>query len=288
MPRIHPTAIVNEAATLADDVEVGPYAIIEADVSIGPGTRIGEHAVIRRYTTLGAGNVIDAHVTLGGLPQDYKFVPLAKTYLRIGDGNTFREGVTISRATGEGNATVVGNRTYWMTASHAGHNAVIEDECVLVNGAAMAGHTVLGRGAILSAHVVIHQFCWVGERVMTQGLSGASMHIPPYSLTGFGINNLIGLNVVGMRRATDLTNEDRRQIKEAFRLLYRSGLTPAKALEKMDACEDWGAPAGRYRDFVRRVLTATKPYDRGVCHLRRHQEDSDESEWAVKTPPQTT
>ena len=267
--KIHPTAIVHPAAELAEDVEVGPYSLIESDVKIGAGCRIGEHCIVRRYTTMGRGNVLDAFVVLGGLPQDLKFLPATVSYVRIGDQNVFREGVTISRATGEGKVTTVGSRTYWMTGSHAGHNATVEDEAILVNGSGLGGFATLGRRAILSSHVMIHQFCRIGESVMTQGNSGISMHVPPFCLVGIGINRVIGLNIVGMRRSKELTDEDRRQIKDAFGILYRSGLLRARAMERMDACTDWGAPAGRFRDFVRRAMQAVKPYDRGIIPLRR-------------------
>lgn len=268
MAKIHPTAIVDKRAELADDVEIGPGSVVEADVKIGPGTVLRENVIVRRYTTLGANNTVDAFTVLGGEPQDLKFDPNTVSYLRIGDGNVFREHVTISRATGEGNATVVGNKTYWMTHSHAGHNATIEDEVILVNGAALAGHSELGAKSILSAHVAVHQFCWVGTMVMSQGNSAASMHVPPYTLMA-GVSRVIGLNSIGLRRSPQISEEDRRQIKEAFALIYRSGLSPAKAVEKMDACTDWGQAADKFRQFIRRVVTAQKPYNRGLAPLRR-------------------
>ena len=268
MAKIHPTAEVDSQASLADDVEVGPHCMVEADVKIGAGTVLRSHVIVRRYTSLGSGNFVDSFSVLGGEPQDYKFDPATESYLRIGNDNVFREGVTISRATGDGCVTTVGNGTYWMTNSHAGHNAVVGDETILVNGSALAGHAEVGRKVILSAHAVVHQFCWVGELVMVQGNTGISMHVPPYMLAAMPINRLVGLNLVGLRRAPYLCDEDRRQIKEAFKLTYRSRLTPLQALEKMDSRSDWGEAAGRFRDFVRRVLEAEAPHKRGLCPLR--------------------
>ncbi len=275
MPKIHPTAIVHPTAVFADDVEIGAYSIVEADVVIGPGTALRDHAILRRYTTIGQNNIVDSHAVLGGVPQDFKFNPQTVSYLHVGDNNVFREGVTISRATGEGEATIVGNRTYWMTAAHAGHDAVIEDDAILVNGAALAGHTVLGRGAILSAHVAVHQFCWVGERAMGQGNSATSMHIPPFALFA-GANKVVSLNVVGMRRSEEITKEDRRQVQEAFDLIYRGSLTVSDALRAMDERTEWGWAGARFRDFVRRVISARPPFNRGLCPLRRR--DSKEEE----------
>jgi UDP-N-acetylglucosamine acyltransferase len=266
--KIHPTAFVHPTAVFSDDVEIGAYSIVEADVVIGSGTVLHDHAILRRYTTIGQNNLVDSYAVLGGVPQDFKFDPQTVSYLRVGDNNVFREGVTISRATGEGEATLVGNRTYWMTASHAGHGAVIEDDAILVNGAALAGHTFLGRGAILSANVAVHQFCWVGERAMGQGNSATSMHIPPFTLFA-GANKVVSLNVVGMRRSEEVTGEDRRQVKEAFNLTYRSSLTVSDALRAMDERTEWGSAAARFRDFVRRVISAQPPFNRGLCPLRR-------------------
>lgn len=267
MPRIHPTAIVHPSAQLADDVEIGAYAIVESDVVVGAGTVLRSHAILRQYTLMGANNLVDSFAVLGGAPQDYGFDPKSKTYLRIGDGNVFREGVTISRATGEGHATVVGNHTYWMTCAHAGHNAEVGDRAILVNGSALAGHSRLGRRSILSANVVIHQFCWVGDGVMSQGNSAASMHVPPYSMIAQA-NRCVGLNAVGMARDPELDDEDRKQIKEAFRILYRSKLLLRKALAVMDQHTEWKAAATRYREFVRTAITASAPYDRGIVRNR--------------------
>ncbi|MHC4716373.1 MAG: hypothetical protein ACYS5V_05335, partial [Planctomycetota bacterium] len=130
--------------------------------------------------------------------------------------------------------------------------------------AATGGHVEVGPEAILSAHTVVHQFCWVGRMVMTRGNSGTSQHVPPYVMLK-DINCIVGLNNVGLRRAEHITSADHAQIKEAYRLLYRSGLTPTAALAEMDTRDDWQAPATAFRDFVRRVVTARDPYDRGLA-----------------------
>jgi UDP-N-acetylglucosamine acyltransferase len=264
MTKIHPTSTVDPTAKLAEGVEIGAYAVVEADVEIGAGTVLRPHAVIRRYTSLGQGNLVDSFATLGGDPQDFKFDPATISYVRIGHNNTFREGVTISRATGEGAATTVGNHTYWMANSHAAHNCTIHDDAVLANGALLSGHCIIGRGAIISGNSAIHQFCWIGESVMFQGMTGINMHVPPYVVCA-DINNVVTLNAVGLRRRPDISPEDRKQIKEAFKITYRSGMNTTQALEEMDARKDWGVAAGRFREFIRQVLNAERPYNRGLC-----------------------
>jgi UDP-N-acetylglucosamine acyltransferase len=272
LSRIHATAIVDPSAQLADDVEVGPYAIIEGDVQVGPGCRIGAHAILCRYTVMGEGNVVDHHAVIGGLPQDLSFDPTEVTHVRIGEHNIFREHVTISRATVAGGATVVGNKTYWMAGSHAGHDAVIEDGVILTNNVMIGGHAHIGTRAVLGGGSAVHQFCRVGERAMFQGNSATGMHVPPYTLH-VKVSRVAGLNHVGIRRAENITSQDHKEIKQAFALLYRRGLTPAEALVQMDDM-DWGEPARRFVEFVRKTLSDEGHYHRGICPLvdrvRRH------------------
>ncbi|MDY7011488.1 MAG: acyl-ACP--UDP-N-acetylglucosamine O-acyltransferase [Planctomycetota bacterium] len=268
--KIHETASVDVSAELGDGVIVGPHAVVESGATIGDGCELMAGAVVRRYTTLGRGNVVHPFCVLGGEPQDYKFDPNGKTYLRIGSDNIFREHVTISRATKPGGETVIGDGCFFMTGSHIGHDCVIGNGVVLTNGASVAGHCEIADRAILSAFVVVHQFCRVGELIMTQALTGISQHIPPFVMLR-GINYVVGLNNVGLRRADYITEDDHKQIKEAYRLLYRSSLTPQKALAEMDLRSDWGAAAGRFRDFVRQALEAQPPYNRGLPTARAAQ-----------------
>ncbi|MHC4984297.1 MAG: hypothetical protein ACYTF6_14170, partial [Planctomycetota bacterium] len=142
-----------------------------------------------------------------------------------------------------------------------------EDEAILINGAAVGGHATVGRRAILSGHVMVHQFCWIGECVMTQGNAGFSTHLPPFTM-GAGINKVIGLNTIGLRRNPEISAKDHEEIKQAFKLLYRSKLTPARAVEEMFAKPDLGAPARRFCEFIRRALEAKPPYNRGLSQVR--------------------
>ncbi len=269
MAKIHPTAVVDETVILADDVEVGPFVVVEPNVKIGSGTVLKSHAVVRRYTEMGEKNVVDSFAVLGGFPQDYGFDPAQVTFLKIGHGNIFREGVTVNRATGEGESTIVGNDNYWFANSHAGHNAKVGNNVVLVNGVLVAGHATIGDRVILPANGGIHQFCWVGDGVMFQGKGGLSMHAPPYVLCT-EINVVVALNSVGLRRRDDISREDFRQIKSAFNIVYRSGLGLEAAIAEMDACTEWGQAADKFRQFIRDVFNAKPPFDRGLCpHLSR-------------------
>jgi UDP-N-acetylglucosamine acyltransferase len=263
MPTIHPTAIVDPSAIIADSTEIGAYAIVEADCTIGAGTVLRSHAIVRRYTSLGEGNVVDSFVTLGGEPQDLKFDAKQVSFLKIGDRNTFREGVTISRATGEGLTTTVGNDNYWMANTHAGHNATIGNNVIMANGTLIAGHATIGDACVFGGCASVHQFVWIGQRVMLQGFAGISMHVPPFVICT-QTNHISSLNSVGLRRAEGITVEDRAEVKEAFRLTYRCDLTPTKALAAMDEHTEWGSPAVEFREFVRKAIHAEKPHQRGL------------------------
>lgn len=265
MTKIHPTAVVDPSAEIAESVEIGPYCVVEKDVTIGEGTILRPYVVVRQYTTIGKGNFIDSFSSLGGIPQDYGFDDKSVTYVKVGDNNVFREYVTINRATGDGNSTIVGNNTMWMVHAHAGHNVRVDDNAILTNGVNLGGYSHLGKRAILSANVSVHQFTWVGEGVMAQGNSGTSTHIPPFCMTAYGINRLIGLNKVGLRRNPELTDEDRKQVAEAFRIVYRSGLKRKEFIEALDARTDFGPAASRFRDFIHRVDNAEGPYKRPLC-----------------------
>jgi len=267
MPNIHPTAVVDSSAVLADDVEIGPWCVVERDVTLGPGCVLRPSAIVRQYTTMGQNNLVDSFTVIGGLPQDFKFDPRTVSHVRIGDNNVFREGCTVSRATTPGHATVIGSNTYWMTGAHVGHDSLVEDNVVLINRVALAGHTTIRRGAMLSAHVAVHQFCWVGELVMAQGNSTISSHTPPFVVTT-GNSDVAGLNIVGLRRA-GVTAQQRQQIQEAFDLLFRCHLPVRRALEAMDQCTNWTGPAVRFRDFVRDVSLAQKPFNRPLARLRK-------------------
>jgi len=264
--QIHPTAIVAEGARLGEGVALGPNVVIEPDVVVGDRCRLLVGAVLHRYTEMGPDNVVGPYCVFGGLGQDSHFDPETPTGLRIGSGNVFREHVTLNRATAEGGATTVGSGGYFMTHAHVGHDCRVGDRVILANNAAVAGHCEIGDAVNLSANCLIHQFCWVGEGVMMRGGAGVSNHAPPFVIVV--ANNLVtGLNVVGLRRA-GYSPADRRQVKEAYRFLYRAKLTPARALEQMDAHTDWGDAACRFREFVRRALAAERPFNRGIVTAR--------------------
>ena len=262
--QIHPTAIVDPGAAIGQGVQMGPGVIVEGDTRIGDGCRLMASAIIRRHTTMGQANEVHPFAVLGGEPQDLKHDPEVRSFLRIGSGNVFREGVTVHRGTGEDAVTAVGDNNYIMSGAHIAHNVRIGSNCVLVNGCALGGYVELQDNSILSAHVLVHQFCRLGELVMVRGNSTPSMHVPPYCMV-VERGRIAALNRVGLRRAAHISDEDREQIDQAFKLLYRSGLRTSNALVEMDRHAEWGPAADKFRQFVRQVLQAEPPYNRGLC-----------------------
>ncbi len=265
---LHPTALIDPAARLGADVTVGPYAVIGPDVELGAGCVIGPHAVLHPYTTLGPGCQVHAHAILGGLPQDLAFKECV-SYVRIGAGCVFREGVTVHRGTQPDSVTEIGDGCFLMANSHVGHNVRLGKRVILANGVLLGGYVEVGDGAFLSGNVLVHQFCRIGRLVMMGGGSGVGKDVPPFCLIRpLAMNRISGLNTVGLRRA-GLTPAQRLEIRRAFRLLAASDLTTTRAVARIRA-EFSEGPALEMADFVASAR-------RGICRVV----DADESNAAA-------
>ena len=258
--KIHPTAIVDPKARLGEEVEIGAFVCIGGEVEIGARTVVESHGVIEGAVRLGADNQIGPGAIIGGLPQDLSFKIGTRSSVEIGDGNVLREHVTIHRGTAEGSATRVGDNNFLMAGAHLGHNCEIGDKVIIANNCLLGGYVTVDDGAFLGGGCVFHQFVRVGRLVITQGVSGFGKDIPSY-VAAAGINRVVGLNVVGLRRA-GFDPADRAEIKAAFRLLYESGLNVGQALARARE-KNWREPAQAFFDFV----AAAKR--RGICALRR-------------------
>jgi UDP-N-acetylglucosamine acyltransferase len=232
MTKIHPTAIVASDAVVADDAEIGPYCIIGSQVEIGAGCVIGPHAVVNGPTRMGSENRIFQFASIGEGPQDlsYKGEP---TRLEIGDRNHFREGVTVHRGTTKDRGiTRIGSDNIFLVQSHVAHDCTVGNHCVLSNSVGLAGHVELGDWVILSAYSGVHQFCKVGSHAFLANNSAATYDIPPYvTAEGRPAEPRI-VNEVGLKRR-GFTPEQVRNIRNAFRVLYRSDLKLAEATERL-------------------------------------------------------
>lgn len=278
--KIHPTAIVHPTAELAEGVEIGPGAVVGEHCRIGAGTRLLARAVVVSHTVMGQGNEVHPGAVVGGDPQDRKFTPSNPGRLYVGDQNVFREGCTINRSVGSDRPTRIGNRCFFMTNSHIGHNSIVGDGVTLANGACVAGHAQIGDGCFLSACSAVHQFCVVGELVMFQFGAGISQHAPSFVLLANGINRVIGLNRVGLLRSPKFTTEDRVDLKTAYKLLYRGRdeRMLGEALREAQA-RSWGRCASSFLDFVRDAISWDPPRRRGICGpYRRERRQAEPSE----------
>ncbi len=256
MPRIHPTAVVDPHARVADDAEIGPHCIVGPDVVIGPECRLLGQCYIVGRTTLGARNIVYPGVSIGTLPQDFAFDESTVSYVRIGDDNVFREGVTVHLGTKPETETVVGNGCFLMVNAHIGHNCRVGDNVVLVNCASVGGYVALGDGCFISACTVIHQFCRVGRFAMLSGVSAISRDLPPFMIADGRNGAVRGVNIVAMRR-NDFSREAIRAIKDVYSLFYRSALNTKSALAKI---RDEVAQLPEVIEFIEFVETS----ERGV------------------------
>jgi len=257
---IHPTAIVDPAARMGTDVEIGPFSVIGAQATIGEKTIVQSHVVIEGDVVIGTGNFIGHGAIIGAPPQDVSFSPERKTMVKIGNDNIIREYCTIHRGSPDGSATKIGDKNFLMAGAHVGHNCVVRNNVVIANNCLLAGHVRVDDGAFLGGGSTFHQFMRIGRLVMVQGSSAFGKDLPPFVIAAER-NSIFGVNVVGLRRAGFSTKE-RDEIKTAFKLVYLSGLNISQALRKA-APMNLGAPAREFLDFV---ANAKK---RGICPLKR-------------------
>lgn len=230
---IHPTAIVDPKAQLGNDVTVGAYSVIGPDVEVGDGTWIGPHVVINGPTRIGRNNRIYQFASLGEAPQDKKYDG-EPTRLEIGDRNVIRESVTINRGTVSGGGlTRVGDDNWLMAYIHIAHDCVVGSNTIFSNNASLAGHVTVGDWVILSGFTLVHQFCSIGEHAFTGMGSAISKDVPPYLMISGSPAAPHGINKEGLKRR-GFSPESIRVIRNAYRVLYRSGLPLDEAKKEIN------------------------------------------------------
>ena len=230
--QIHSSAIVSPKAKLADSVTVGPFSVIGDNVSIGADTRIGAHCVIEGNTVIGKGCEIFTGAVVGSRPQDLKFKG-EKVFLEMGNNNIIREYCTLNPGTGEGGKTFIGNSNLLMAYSHIAHDCKVGNGCVLANNATLAGHVTIEDKAVIGGIVAIHQFVRIGMLSIIGGCSKVVQDIPPFSTCDGHPARVFGLNLIGLRRQK-VSGASIKQIDQAFRVFFNSGLSVKHALEKAE------------------------------------------------------
>ena len=220
--QISPMAFVHPDAKLGDNNIIGPFCYIDADVVIGNNNVMQNSVTLNKGTRMGSGNEIFPGASISTKPQDLKFRG-EETVCEIGDNNSIRENVTISRGTASRGTTKVGSNNLLMENMHIAHDCIIGNYCIIGNSTKFAGEVIVDDCAIISAEVLIHQFCHIGGYVMVQGGSRTSQDIPPYVICGKEPIRFAGLNLVGLRRR-GFSNETITNLREAYRLPYSKGL----------------------------------------------------------------
>jgi UDP-N-acetylglucosamine acyltransferase len=235
MPRIHPTAIVSDGATLAGDVEVGAYGLVGADVTIGAGTVVGPYTRVEGPAMIGERNQFFGHASIGGPPQDLKYHG-ERTALRIGNDNVFREFVTLNRGTqGGGGVTTIGSHNFFMAYSHVAHDCHVGSHTVFANCATLAGHVEVGDFATIGAFSAVHQFCRVGEHAFIGGGTMCTQDVLPYAKTVSPRDNAsFGINTIGLERK-GISKESIDALQRAYRILVRSHLKLDEALARIES-----------------------------------------------------
>ncbi len=252
---IHPTAIIDSAAELGRNVEVGAYAVIDGPIRIHDDARIYPHAYLTGWTEIGPRCQIHPFACVGHLPQDSHFEE-HKSYCRIGAGTVIREHCSIHRGTQPDSVTIIGQDCLILAGCHVGHNCVVGDRVTMISGSAMAGHVEIGPGAVISALACAHQFVRIGQLAMISGGGLVTMDIPPF-MTMQSRNLCTGINRVGLRRA-EFSGDQIDELHRAYKTLFRSGLPGPKAIARL--ADEVHTDAGRtLLEFLR------APSKRGVA-----------------------
>jgi len=230
-PEIHPTAVIHPDARLGYNVKVGPYTIIGPDVEVGPECEIGSSVLIDGRTTIGRHNRIFHGAVIGSVPQDLKYEG-ETSYVEIGDDNIIREYVSIHLATGEGEKTRIGDGCLLMAYVHVAHNCHLQDHAILANAVNLAGHIEVGEWAIIGGMTPVHQFVRIGAHAFVGGGSRLAQDVPPFIRVAGNPVEVAGLNSVGLKRR-GFDEQALLNLKQAYRILYRSGHNVTQALEKI-------------------------------------------------------
>lgn len=253
---IHPTAILQPGAQVGDGCEIGPYCVIGAQVVLGEQCWLHSHVVIDGHTRLGRGNQIFPFASIGLRTQDLKWKG-GTTHVEIGDHNTIREGVTIHSATDDGGVTRVGSHNNLLGYAHVAHDCQLGNHLIMSNFAGLAGHVVVEDHAILGGYVAVHQFCRIGTMSMLGGCTKVRQDVAPYMLVDGDPGKTRTINKIGLERR-GVSPEGIAALKQAYKLLFREGLTIPNALTRIEA-ELPPLPE------VLHLLKFVRGAERGVC-----------------------
>ncbi|MGH7594185.1 MAG: acyl-ACP--UDP-N-acetylglucosamine O-acyltransferase, partial [Gemmatimonadales bacterium] len=246
--RIHPTALIDPSARIADDVDIGPFAIIGPEVSVGTGCRIAARVTLEQNVRLSAGVHVGTGSILGGPPQDLKYAG-EPTWVEVGEGTRIRECTTINRATNPAQPTSVGRHCFIMTYVHLAHDCHVGDGVIMANGTQLAGHVTVEDYVVVSGLVAVHQFARIGEYAFVGGMTRVSQDIPPFVKAVGNPVELYGLNTIGLQRH-NFPPATIAALKRAYRLCFNSDLNLGQALERARTDLPTSPEVGRFLEFV--------------------------------------
>ncbi len=230
---IHPTAVIHSQAKLGEGCEIGPYCVIGENVVLGNRCKLHSHVVIDGHTTLGQENEIFPFASIGLQTQDLKWKG-GVTRTEIGDGNTFREYVTVHSATGDGEVTTVGSRNHILAYCHIAHNVTLGNHVIMSNVATLAGHVTVEDHAVIGGLAAIHQFCRIGKMSIIGGCSKVVQDVPPFMLADGNPAETRTVNKIGLER-NGVSEAAQAALKQAYKILFRDGLTITNALVRIEA-----------------------------------------------------
>lgn len=235
MSDIHPTAIIDPSAIIGEGTRIGPYCIIGANVVLGEGCHLHAHVMIMGPTKIGTANEFYPYTSIGQRTQDLKYVG-EPTYLEIGAHNCFREFVTVNRATAPHGKTVVGSHGNFLAYAHIAHDCIVGDHVIFSNNGTLAGHVTIGDYVVIGGLSAVHQFCRIGEHAMIGGCTKIVQDVPSFMIADGNPAEIRGINQAGLERR-GFSMEEIRELREAYKKIYRSSLNTAQAVEALKHAE---------------------------------------------------
>ncbi|HTV62772.1 MAG TPA: acyl-ACP--UDP-N-acetylglucosamine O-acyltransferase [Verrucomicrobiae bacterium] len=232
MSAVHSSAIVHPRAKIGPHCEIGPYCVIGEHVALGAKCKLHSHVVIDGHTKLGKENEIFPFASIGFKTQDLKWKS-GVTCTEIGDGNTFREYVTIHSATGDGEVTRIGSRNHILAYCHIAHNCALGNRIIMSNVATLAGHVVVEDFAVIGGLAAVHQFCRIGKMAMIGGCSKVVQDVPPFMTADGNPAETRTINKTGMER-NGISEAAQSALRTAYKILFREGLTVSNAITKVE------------------------------------------------------
>lgn len=252
---IHPTAIVDPRAEVHETVRIGPYCIIDGPVRLGADCELKGHVVIAGPSKIGSRNIFYPFACIGERSQDTKYAG-EPTSLVIGHDNVFRENVTVHRSTTDDGVTAIGNHGLFLAYTHIAHDCVVGDYTIFSNNGTLAGHVTVEDHVVIGGLTAVHQFCRLGQHSITGGCSKIVQDVPPFMIADGNPAEIRGVNKVGLERR-GFSQETIRQLREAYRLLYRSNLNTQQSLEKLRSEKT-------SNELIHRLVSFIETSERGI------------------------